>query len=248
MDISKESMAKTPADDHSQDLTEAEVKKSEFQMGRISLGFSLLALLTAIAAIAADLAEAETAAYILKPITMLLLIALGGLSYGMQTARYRSLVIAGLVCSLVGDVLLMVPQDLFIFGVAAFLTAQLIYTAAFVSVGGFYRSLTAALPFAIFGLIMGLVLIPGLGDMLIPTMIYMVVILVMGWQALGQWRQTEERRALLAFVGALLFVASDALLAVNRFADPIPLASLLVLGSYYPAQWLIAVSSGYWHR
>ncbi len=83
--------------------------------------------------------------------------------------------------------------------------------------------------------------------MRMPALIYMVIILVMAWQAFGQWRQIGEWRALLAFIGALLFVFSDLALAVNRFANPIDMAALVVLGTYYPAQWLIALSAGREH-
>jgi uncharacterized membrane protein YhhN len=48
--------------------------------------------------------------------------------------------------------------------------------------------------------------------------------------------------ALSAALGALLFVASDSLLAFNRFVGKFAAASALVLGTYYAAQWLIALS------
>ena len=40
-------------------------------------------------------------------------------------------------------------------------------------------------------------------------------------------------------VGACFFMLSDALLAINRFVSPLPLASLWVLSTYYVAQMLI---------
>ncbi|MGD8855339.1 MAG: lysoplasmalogenase family protein, partial [Chloroflexota bacterium] len=81
--------------------------------------------------------------------------------------------------------------------------------------------------------------------MLIPALAYLVVILLMAWQGLGHWRQTGETRSLLAFLGVLLFVASDSFLAVNRFViDLGDLAPILVLGTYYPAQGLIGQSAG----
>ncbi|PSD50374.1 hypothetical protein C7E25_05325, partial [Stenotrophomonas maltophilia] len=46
----------------------------------------------------------------------------------------------------------------------------------------------------------------------------------------------------LGAAGALLFVASDSLLAWDRFAGGLPLASLLVLSTYYGAQYAIARS------
>lgn len=41
-------------------------------------------------------------------------------------------------------------------------------------------------------------------------------------------------------MGGGLFVLSDGLLAWNRFADPVPLASLWVLATYWGAQRCIA--------
>ena len=217
-------------------------------MGRTSILVTVLALASAAITIAADLAGASTLTYIFKPVTMILIIGIAWLSSGMTTTSYKLIIVVGLVFSLLGDVLLMVPADLFIFGLAAFLIAQLLYTGAFVSIGGFYRSITAAITFALYGAIMGFILAPDLGDMLVPTFIYMVVILVMAWQALGQWQQTKETRALIAFIGVVLFVLSDTALAINRFTTPLALAPLIVLGTYYPAQWLIAMSAGNRHR
>ena len=114
-------------------------------------------------------------------------------------------------------------------------------------VGGFYRTFWGTIPFLLVGIVLGIVLWPDLGDMKSPVLAYMIIILIMAWQALGQWRQTGEIRALLAFLGAILFVISDLALAVNRFATPIDMAALLVLGTYYPAQWLIALSAGQEH-
>ena len=42
--------------------------------------------------------------------------------------------------------------------------------------------------------------------------------------------------------GATAFVVSDAALAFDRFRGPLRAAPLAILGSYFPAQWLIALS------
>jgi len=41
-------------------------------------------------------------------------------------------------------------------------------------------------------------------------------------------------------LGGALFVASDALLATNRFAAALPAASVWMLATYWLAQWCIA--------
>lgn len=83
--------------------------------------------------------------------------------------------------------------------------------------------------------------------MRMPVLAYVVVLASMAVLALArQWRSSqpavEARSAPWAAVGALLFVASDSLLAWDRFAGGLPLASLLVLSTYYGAQYAIARS------
>ena len=51
-----------------------------------------------------------------------------------------------------------------------------------------------------------------------------------------------RKAALLGLAGALSFGASDTLLAVNRFADPVPGAGWLVIVLYWLGQWGIAGS------
>ncbi len=218
--------------------------------GRLTLGLTIAAILTGAAAIIAEILAADGLTYALKPLTIALIIAVAWLSTRPPAPRYKRAIIVGLAFSLAGDVLLMLPQDLFLFGLIAFAVAQLAYIVAFVSGGGFYRNVRAAVPFLLFGFFMAAFLWTGLeaDGMVVPALVYLVIILVMAWQGYGHWRQTGETRSLLAFVGVLLFVASDSFLAVNRFViDLGDLAPILVLGTYYPAQGLIGQSAGRKH-
>ena len=45
-----------------------------------------------------------------------------------------------------------------------------------------------------------------------------------------------------AAIGAALFVMSDTMLGLDRFRPGVNLSPILVLGTYYAAQWLIALS------
>ena len=83
-----------------------------------------------------------------------------------------------------------------------------------------------------------------LGDMKIPVLAYVIVILTMAWQAWERQRVVGGRAAWLGFLGAALFVLSDSFLAVNRFRGAFDSARLLTLSTYYAAQWLIASSIG----
>ena len=224
-------------------------QRSPIRFGILSIVFTVLAVLSAAGAIAAEFLAIEALEFILKPVTMALIILVAFLSYDSPTRGYKWLIIVGLLLSMLGDIQLMLPTDLFLTGLIAFALAHVAYTAAFVNAGGFYGNWRAVIPFLLFGIFMAVVLWPNLDDMLIPAMAYLLIILVMAWQGLGQWRQTGELRSWLAFVGALLFIVSDSLLAINRFYElELDLAPLLILGTYYPAQWLIGQSAGGKHR
>ncbi len=83
---------------------------------------------------------------------------------------------------------------------------------------------------------------PGLGPLRVPVLAYMLVLLVMAWQALERSRQGAHEGAWWAAVGAVLLVASDAALELARFRGDFPGARSVVLATYYLAQWMIATS------
>jgi uncharacterized membrane protein YhhN len=181
--------------------------------------------------------------YIFKPLTMVLIISIALLAKKPPSSKYKYAIIAGLLFSMAGDIFLMLPVDLFIVGLVSFLIAQLIYTYAFRSGRPFRFKFIAILPFLIFGVLIFVILLPGLNGMAVPVAAYILVIMTMAWQAWDQWDEKRARWALLAFIGALLFVVSDSLLAINKFGEPFAAARALTLTTYYSAQWLISNSN-----
>ena len=68
---------------------------------------------------------------------------------------------------------------------------------------------------------------------------YVTVIALMAAQAIGRASTLRTHHARWVAVGACFFMLSDALIAVNKFLAPVPLASLWVLVTYYAAQMLM---------
>ncbi|MCB0300999.1 MAG: lysoplasmalogenase, partial [Calditrichaeota bacterium] len=64
----------------------------------------------------------------------------------------------------------------------------------------------------------------------------------MGWLAAARWDQLQSPAALWGMIGAILFVISDTSLAFNRFVKRFRNAQLLILSTYFIAQYLIARS------
>jgi uncharacterized membrane protein YhhN len=182
--------------------------------------------------------------YLFKPLTTSLIILLALALPPSSPAPYKALIVLGLLFSLGGDVFLMLPQDRFVFGLLSFLVAHLFYIAAFTRGADFGFTWWALLLYLACGAAMLALLWPHLGAMRLPVLLYMAVILIMGWQALERWQTLGTPAALAAAAGAALFVISDSALALDRFRRPFPAARALVLTTYFAAQWLIAWSVG----
>lgn len=211
-------------------------------MAALPLTLSLLAAASAAGTLWAEHRGARRAFYLLKPLTTVLILALAATAPAPVWSGYRALVCAGLLFSLAGDVFLMLPRDRFVAGLASFLVAHLFYIAAFAP-----RPLRLAAPLVLVVLLAyGVVLLrglwPRLGGLRAPVAVYAAVLLVMAWQAAARWAVEDGGRALLAGLGAGLFVVSDSVLAWERFRERRPYGQAVVLGTYYAAQWLIALS------
>ena len=172
--------------------------------------------------------------YLCKPATLAALIATAvALTPAPDAGARRTWFVVALVCSLAGDVLLMLPSDLFVAGLAAFLVGHLCYVAGFWTHGpGGWAFLVAAavvmvvvapVAYRILGALQGR---SGLG---VPVALYIVVISVMLATALAT-------RNAFAGLGAALFVSSDAMIAWNRFVRPFRVADLGIMVTYHLGQ------------
>jgi len=181
--------------------------------------------------------------YVFKPLTTVLILILAAALPFDPTVRYRSAVLAGLGFSLAGDVLLMLPGDRFVPGLLAFLAAHLAYLTAFTSLVRFGASFAAIVALTILVTAAIVVLWHHLPVRLRwPVVIYAAVIAAMAAQAIAQATALGRPTLVGGALGAVLFVVSDFLLVANRFLRPFRRAPLAVLGTYYAAQTLIALS------
>ena len=203
---------------------------------------TVFVVITAVLAIWGEYKPTRTQVYIFKPLTTILImgIALLGVS---PNVLYKTLIVIGLVFCLGGDVFLMLPAKYFIMGLVSFLIGHIFYIAAFATDGGLQLSWWL-LPVAVYGVIIYSVLHPHLGKMRGPVIAYVLVILTMAWQALTRWSMLQTTGALLAAAGAVTFVVSDSTLALDRFREKFRSARVIVLTTYWLAQWLIALSVG----
>lgn len=179
-------------------------------------------------------------AWVCKPLTTALLIAWAA-RRGHGDPMRRPLLL-GLALSWLGDVALLWPQQGFLPGLVSFLLAHLAYGVALWRGGA--RPWWPAI--ALYGLVaLGVLqqLWPGIAPALQgPVVAYVLALAGMAALAGARWWRQRSVSAAWGAAGGALFMLSDATLAVDRFAAPVPMASLWILSSYWCAQACIAAA------
>jgi uncharacterized membrane protein YhhN len=201
----------------------------------------LTALILAAVAVLVDATAPAWANWITRPLAILviLVVAVAGVR-----GSYRTLIMAGLACSVIGDILPLLSEGNFPASLGVFLAVHLCYIGAFWPGVGLRGAWIARLVYVTLGVAMVAALWPVLGPLLrVAIAVYAALIVMMAGQAAGRWAVLKTPGARSAAVGAVVFLVSDGLLALDRFRAQFPGARIAVLGTYYLAQWLIARST-----
>lgn len=174
----------------------------------------------------------------MKLVPMLLIILYAATNTSFVTPLYKRIILAGLVVSMVADAVIY----WFMAGLVTFFIAHLLYIIAFQTASRKSVPLFAAIPLLLYGILMIVwiawpQLVSGEVIMGLAIIMYIVVITLMGWMAI-------RTRLLLVIMGAFLFIASDSILAIDRFVMTLPAREVLVMGTYYAAQVCFAASVG----
>ena len=155
-------------------------------------------------------------------------------------------ILAALIFSWGGDVLLQCTsfnENFFLIGLVSFLIAQALYLIAFFSTAGPNKILGSKawliIPVAAFGFGIMYLLWDELGDMRIPVVIYTAVILTMLTAAINRMGKVNRLSFILVLLGAILFITSDSLIAINKFKYSFDLARIAIMSTYIIAQYLI---------
>lgn len=212
--------------------------------------FLYLFMLVSAGVLLAELGGADLVYRICKPAIMITL----GLHYAVlmreQSQPLSKSVILAIIFSCAGDVLLMLQgrnENFFMFGLGAFLVAHIFYILAYRQhqssdtsneLQGLQK-IRYAFPIILTGTGMVVVLYSRLHALKIPVVIYAIVLTAMVLAALFRFGKTNSSSFARVFGGAILFMISDSLIAINRFLEPLPKAGLWIMITYVVAQYLI---------
>lgn len=149
-----------------------------------------------------------------------------------------------------GDIILLKQNEAeiyFLLGLFAFLVGHLLYTLAYRQLQWKDASrsllgtqkLRAAFPVILAGTGLLAILIPRLGILTIPVILYALVLMAMVVSAALRYGRTSPDSYWLVTVGASVFMISDAMLAINKFYAPFDMASPLIMLTYILGQYMI---------
>lgn len=212
--------------------------------------FSIVALIHLIAILSGDALNWLVVST--KPMLLFFLLIIFYFQTASSAGIFKNLVLTALLFSWLGDILLLFQQwdaNFFLAGLISFLAAHVCYILAFRKTSLHHEQTFLKeepwliLLFLGYGIMFFFLIRNGLGDMLMPVMAYMVVILLMGITALNRFRRVENHSFLWVFAGALCFMMSDSLLAINKFSHPFPMAGFFIMLTYVAAQYLIVKGS-----
>lgn len=189
----------------------------------------------------------QTLEYFAKPAILIYIILLF-ISLGNKESSIYKRAIAAFSFSLLGDVLLMFSHSnelFFLTGVAAFLTSHVFFILTFTTHKAKNQSLLRqkkwiALPVIICGASLYVLLFNHL-DLVLKAAVffYTSAIALMVLTAINRYGKVNKQSFRWVLAGALLFLASDSVLAINRFWIDIPLSGILNMTTYMLAQYFI---------
>jgi len=185
----------------------------------------------------------EDVHYFTKPLIVISLFALLLYQTGLK-GRFSKRIALGLLFGLAGDIFLMF-EGYFIFGLVSFLIGHILYITAFfldyklnTGINKAYTK-NAILGFSFFSILFCGGLWSYLGEMKIPVIIYAITISLMGVMAFSRFGRVNSGSYKLIAIGAILFVTSDAFLAINRFMHSFQYSGVVIMATYMAAQYLI---------
>ena len=180
----------------------------------------------------------EKIAFLSKPFLITTLVIV----YLVAVKKPNFWYVSALFFSFWGDVLLLFKNQFFVYGLASFLLAHIMYikiTASFIKKVSLQKVVLACLPFAVFLFSFLYLIIDNLGEMKIPVIFYGVVISSFGALSFLNYMQEKNTANSWLFSGTIIFIISDSLISLNKFHELKEFYAISIMLTYIIAQYLI---------
>ncbi|MGB1037351.1 MAG: lysoplasmalogenase [Bacteroidia bacterium] len=210
----------------------------------IIISLSILAAILALASIVVKVIGKQKYYDILKPLTSICILVIAFIVHRETSSVYSSVMIGGICLSLIGDVF-QLRESRFVHGLAAFLFAHLFFALGFISIYGFYTGIAPLIGLLVIGLYYYSTLQSSLGKYRLPVLVYILVIIIMNWQATGLAITGDGLPFLMICIASLLFSFSDAVIAYDKFKRHFSSAQIWILSTYWIAIYVFVIAGLY---
>ena len=182
--------------------------------------------------------------HITKPAILTSLVIYFTLNNNDLSSDSKILTLLALVLSLLGDILLLFDNGdpkFFIAGLGSFLLAHIMYALVFLKKGKPHKRIWIFLFVLVaYGFGLFYMIEDGLGNMLLPVLLYIIAIFSMATAAFARKDRVAKISFYFVLIGALLFLLSDSFIAIARFHEPFQFSNISIMLTYGFAQLFIA--------
>ena len=173
-----------------------------------------------------------------KPLIILTLFVL----YYFSAEKRNNWYLLALFFSFLGDVFLLDKNGYFLLGIGSFLITQILFIKLIISQlrkVRVHHIIITLLPFVVYFTVLISTIKENLTEFFIPVVIYGISISFFGMVSLLNYFINKSKRSVVLLIGAVLFIASDSMIALNKFHEPRIIYPVAIMITYIFAQYLI---------
>lgn len=178
--------------------------------------------------------------WLFKPVTLLLLLLLALQAPLPGPTGY--LISAGLLASLMGDALTLLPRQRLLYAFGAYFLSHLLYSLYFTSHTSFDLYPPLPLALLITGALLMATIWTRLEELRMPVLVFVGITLVMVWLAGGNYFSRPTDASLSEFMGAGLLLLGNLVWLISKYRHRLPADRAIVAACYFGGHFLIVRS------
>lgn len=181
----------------------------------------------------------------MRIITKSLLMPVLLFSYLCSSSYPSCMIVMALISGFLGDIFLLGSGIFFTLGLLSFLSGHIFYISAFLYPVFLSRTpiyiYIFILPYLIYGFIIYNKLSPFMKSMNLQGLLYFIVLIFMSFSSFLRIYTVHGYQFWFPFIGSILFVISDTVLAFNEFKSKTICKEIIVMLTYTMSQLLIII-------
>ena len=180
--------------------------------------------------------------FIFRPATMIVIILLAIVAPYPASVYFKGAIICGMLVALMGDSLMMLPGTPFVVGIVTFSIMALLYLFGFAYEASLQIPSPVVVLIILYAIFYYRAISSFLGEYWFPSIVFLVLLSLMTWQALQVFVQTWAMWSAFGLLSTVLLSTSASIFGLHYFRGRMKGDRLLLTLSYHAGQWLLALS------